>query len=176
MPRSRASSPALVLVALLLTLPLHAQDRAQVDLTSVDSMIEALYASISGAAGEPRDWDLFRLVLHPTATRLVSLNVTAAGDTVHAVSTPEEFIRNTDAAFVQNGFFERELGFSQDRFGNMVHRFSAYDSKRTLADPEPFSRGINSIQLIWDAGRWWIVSIVWDRERADNPIPAELGG
>ena len=32
----------------------------------------------------------------------------------------------------------------------MVHLFSAYQSKRTLDDPEPFARGINSFQLMHD--------------------------
>jgi hypothetical protein len=27
------------------------------------------------------------------------------------------------------------------------------------------------VQLFFDRGRWWIVSIVWDNERPDNPLP-----
>jgi hypothetical protein len=49
--------------------------------------------------------------------------------------------------------------------------FSAYDSKRTPDDAEPFARGINSIQLLHDGTRWWVVTIFWDSERAGNPIP-----
>ena len=145
-----------------------------VDLTSVDAVIEALYASISGPAGAPRDWELFHLLMHPGAARLISMDVDPEGRAVHRVMTPESFVESADGSLVANGFFEREIGFTQERFGNMVHRFSAYDSKRTLDDPEPFSRGINSIQLLWDQGRWWIVTILWDRERADNPIPASM--
>jgi hypothetical protein len=51
--------------------------------------------------------------------------------------------------------------------------FSAYDSKRTLQDAQPFARGINSIQVFNDGRRWWIVSVYWDSERAGNPIPAK---
>jgi hypothetical protein len=41
----------------------------------------------------------------------------------------------------------------------------------------PYSRGINSFQLISSGGRWWIVSILWDRERADVVLqPEHLGG
>ena len=145
-----------------------------VDLTSVDAMIEALYASISGPAGAPRDWELFHLLMHPTAARLISMDLDPQGRAIHRVMTPAGFVETADAPRGENGFFEREIGFTQERFGNMVHRFSAYDSKRTLDDPEPFSRGINSIQLLWDEGRWWIVTILWDRERTDNPIPASM--
>ncbi|MEX2526728.1 MAG: hypothetical protein WEA09_03755 [Gemmatimonadota bacterium] len=167
--------------ALLLTLgwlpaDLSGQFQGEPDLTSVDEVIEALYGSISGAAGEPRQWDLFHTLLHPTAARLISMGLDSQGEAVHRVMSPDEFVAAPDGLFLANGFFERELGFHQERFGNMVHRFSAYDSKRTLADSEPFSRGINSIQLLWSEGRWWAVTILWDRERPGNLIPAELAG
>jgi hypothetical protein len=35
-------------------------------------------------------------------------------------------------------------------------------------------RGVNIFQLYYDGQRWWILSIVWDEERSDNPIPPEL--
>jgi hypothetical protein len=31
----------------------------------------------------------------------------------------------------------------------------------------------NSFQLLKDGDRWWIVTIYWDSERPDNPIPPE---
>jgi hypothetical protein len=31
--------------------------------------------------------------------------------------------------------------------------------------------GINSIQLIFDGNRWWIVNIYWTGETKENPIP-----
>jgi hypothetical protein len=33
-------------------------------------------------------------------------------------------------------------------------------------------RGINSFQLMNDGSRWWVVTIFWEAERPDNPIPA----
>jgi hypothetical protein len=32
-------------------------------------------------------------------------------------------------------------------------------------------RGINSIQLLNDGKRWWIVNIYWMQESEANPIP-----
>ena len=49
--------------------------------------------------------------------------------------------------------------------------FSTYESRRTSADPAPFARGINSIQLWFDGRRWWIVTVYWESERPNNPIP-----
>lgn len=175
---SRPTLPAALALALLL-LPACTEaqptgEPADVDLTSVDAVIEALYGSISGPAGEPRDWATFHLLLHPTAARLISMGRDPDGSPVHRVMTPDEFVERTSGAFEENGFYEREIGFTQETFGGVVHRFSAYDSRRTPEDPEPFARGINSIQLLLDQGRWWIVTILWDQERPDNPIPTEM--
>ena len=43
-------------------------------------------------------------------------------------------------------------------------------------DPEaqPFARGINSFQLVFNKGRWWIVTVMWDNESKDNPVPGEF--
>ena len=34
-------------------------------------------------------------------------------------------------------------------------------------------RGINSIQLFYDGTRWWVLSVFWDNERPDQPIPEQ---
>jgi hypothetical protein len=32
-------------------------------------------------------------------------------------------------------------------------------------------RGINSIQLLYDDSRWWIVTVYWQHESPEDPIP-----
>jgi len=54
--------------------------------------------------------------------------------------------------------------------------FSTYESKRTLKDEKPFMRGINSIQLWYDGKRWWVITILWQSESEDTPIPAKYIG
>jgi hypothetical protein len=51
--------------------------------------------------------------------------------------------------------------------------FSSYESRHSPAD-KPFERGINSIQLLNDGTRWWVISILWDTERAGNRLPAKF--
>lgn len=87
--------------------------------------------------------------------------------------TPEQYIAMAGASLERDGFFEREIGRKQERFGNIVHVMSAYDSKRTLADATPFARGINSIQLWYDGQRWWVVTVYWQAEDDQSPIPPE---
>ena len=38
-------------------------------------------------------------------------------------------------------------------------------------DPAPYIRGINSVQLLKDGDRWWIVNLFWDFEREGSAIP-----
>jgi hypothetical protein len=42
-----------------------------------------------------------------------------------------------------------------------------------LRTDSPFARGINSFQLYSDGTRWWIVTIFWDAETGNKPIPAK---
>jgi DNA-binding beta-propeller fold protein YncE len=143
------------------------------DVASIDAIISALYDVISGPAGQRRDWDRFRSLFVPGA-RLIPTGRRQDGMRVLRVITPDEYATNIGPQLENGGFFEREIGRRTEQFGAVVHVFSAYDSKRTAADTVPFARGINSIQLFNDSKRWWVVSIFWDSERRDNPIPADI--
>lgn len=142
------------------------------DVSSPEAIIEAVYEVISGDAGVSRDWDRFRSLFHPTA-RLVPSGFNPDGDMVVRVWTPEEYITVAGPSLERGGFHEREIANRTERFGSMAHVFSTYDSRRTVADPEPFARGINSFQLMHDGERWWILSIYWTGETEASPIPAE---
>jgi hypothetical protein len=145
------------------------------DVASVDAIVAAVYDVISGPAGEARDWDRFRSLFLPGA-RLIPVGVQPGGEYAANITTPEEYAERADAFFLENGFFEAEIGRVEERFGPIVHRFSAYASKRSLADAEPFARGINSFQLMHDGTRWWVVTIYWTAERPDLPIPEKYLG
>ncbi len=144
---------------------------APADVATLDGVIAALYDVISGPAGQTRDWDRFYSLFLGEGARLIPSGRNAQGFAGHQVWTPREYVSNAGASLEQTGFFEQEIGRVTEEFGNVVHVFSAYESRRTATDPEPFSRGINSIQLFNDGTRYWIVSIFWDSERPGNPIP-----
>ncbi len=158
--------------AVLLTAPLapaaaaaEAIEAAREDVESIDAIMTAIYDVISGPAGAPRDWDRFRSLFHEGA-RLIPVGANGA-----TAITPEEYVTRAGASFAENGFFESEIGRKTDRYGDIVHIFSAYEGKRNADDAEPFLRGVNSFQLLRHKGRWWIVTIYWQAETPDNPIP-----
>ena len=115
------------------------------DTESIQSTIESLYEVISGDAGVERDWDRFRNLFAPDA-RLIPTFTDREGNIRYLSWTPDEYIERAGASLVRDGFWESEIGQQVEQFGNIVHVFSTYDSKRTQ-DGEVFMRGINSIQL-----------------------------
>ena len=143
------------------------------DVASIDAIMAAVYDVISGPAGKARDWNRFRSLFAPHA-RLIPTGRNAAGVGVIRPWTVEEYITNAGASLERDGFYERELGRKTERYGNIVHLMSAYDSRRTPADATPFARGVNSFQLWFDGTRWWVVTIYWEGETPANPIPADF--
>jgi hypothetical protein len=140
------------------------------DVGSIDAILLALYDVISGPPG-PRDWQRFRS-LFAAGARLMPTRPRADGGAELLILDVEGYISRTDSFFRTNGFFEREIARRTEQFGNVAHAFSTYVSYRALGDATPFTRGINSIQLLKDGQRWWVVSIFWDSERAGLTIPA----
>ena len=142
------------------------------DVGSIDSILNALYGVISGPAGEKRDWDRFRSLFIPEA-RLIPTAPGKDGGAAAHVHDVEGYVTRASAFFEKEGFYEQEIARRTEKFGNIVHVFSTYESRHAKGDPKPFARGINSIQLLKDGDRWWVVTIFWDNERPENPLPEE---
>ena len=167
-------------LSLLTAAPLAAQQAAPPparpeDVSSVDAIMRAVYDVISGPAGQKRDWDRMRSLFLPGA-RLIPTGRTPDGKHAARVWTLEEYIATVGPRLEETGFFEREIGRVQEQYGNIVHLMSAYDSKRKADDAQPFARGVNSFQLFNDGSRWWVVTIFWEGETPDTPIPARMLG
>lgn len=160
------------------TTPKPAQDlAAQVpapkpdDVKSIDSILAALYNVISGPAGE-RDWNRFRSLFLPSAT-LTSAGKDREGNVHIRPRTVEGYVTGAGGYFAQHGFFENPIVSRVQTFGSVAQVFCSYESRNAPGEA-PFARGINSLQMAYDGKRWWIVSILWDEERPDNPLPKEF--
>ena len=140
------------------------------DVASMDSIIKALYDVISGPAGQKRDWDRMRSLFVPDA-RMGAAVKTRKGDIKYFGFSVDRYIQMDDQLMTEKGFFEHELHRHVDTFGDMSAVFSTYESRWKQDDPAPFERGINSIQLMNDGRRWWIVSIFWQGEDDHLKLP-----
>ncbi|HEX5133896.1 MAG TPA: hypothetical protein VFW81_00755 [Thermoanaerobaculia bacterium] len=148
------------------------------DAASVDAIVSAFYGSVSHPSDAPPDFDRLRRIFLYVGMLVPPKTPGAADFTVMDVDQFSERYEKSAAARKAKGepplgFFEREVSRRADCFGNICQIFSTYESRHAPADPTPFQRGINSIQLLRDGNRWWIASVVWDAERPDNPVPAQ---
>lgn len=144
------------------------------DLSSIDGVMGALYASISFAPNGFPNWPCLRSLFLPGG-RLIPPS--ANGEFGVKVLDVDSFIGWSRDALTQSealrrkGFHEVEIARQTNRFGNIAHIFSTYEWRYEATDPAPLGRGINSIQLLHDRDRWWVVTIFWEEENADSPIP-----
>ena len=136
----------------------------------IDSLIRTLYETICGPAGQERQWGQMRRLFFPEA-HMIRTSVGDDGTPQASVMDVETYIATTSPYFQGEGFFEWEVARRIDRFGNIAHVFSTYEARHDPNDAQPFSCGINSIQLFYDGQRWWIMNMLWDNEREDNPLP-----
>ncbi|MBN1272042.1 MAG: hypothetical protein JXB26_07185 [Candidatus Aminicenantes bacterium] len=135
---------------------------------SVDSVIKALYASISFEKGEFPDLERLRALFAPGAcfVRLKEQGL----DRMDASSFITSFSERIKTGEIES-FYEAEVGRREHVYDRMVQIFSSYVKGANTRDREKYIRGINGIQLFFDGKGWRIASIVWEDETPGRPIP-----
>jgi hypothetical protein len=162
---------AIATATLALPTAVRAQDEAGrvQDVATLDGILSAYYEVVSRAAGEPADRARDEWIHHPDA--LVGIARVGPDDGRDIMTMTLREYHDRFGLPAEEPFYEREIHRVVNRFGSVAHVWSTYASSREPGG-EPFSRGINSIQLYHDGSRWWVMSWIFDRERAGNPIPA----
>lgn len=138
------------------------------DVASPEAIVAAMYDALSGPAGE-RDWPRFESLFIEEIGRLTPI---APGGT-HAESwTPRDYQARFGTFYSRNATFTRELARKEERFAHLAHVFSTFAVLGAPGAEEPLQRGIHSFQLFDDGERWWILSVAWDVETQEQPLPA----
>ncbi|HET9510507.1 MAG TPA: nuclear transport factor 2 family protein [Sphingomonas sp.] len=130
---------------------------------AIDALIGQVYVAISGLAG-PRDWDAFKALFVPEA-RLVPV-----GGKGPLVLDVQGYIDRAGPMMAREGFYESEVSRRVERYGNIAHVWSTYESRHAPGG-QPFARGINSIQIVKTPAGWRVLHIVWQGETPTLPIP-----
>src|SRR5438067_13929027 len=99
----------------------------------IESTLLATYNVISGPAGR-RDWDRFKDLFAPGG-RLIAVR-----DGKTELMTPDEFATKSKPYLDEHGFFERPTSNKIERFKDIAHVYSAYESRHASNDAEPFAR------------------------------------
>jgi hypothetical protein len=145
----------------------------QRDFATIDGIVTAMYECISGPKGTPGDWERDRSLHHPKALLVPAKQAT--GGPAAGVFDFDGFVASRAAFLAENDFYEVEIGRQEFRFGVIAHVLSSYEARTAPAPAgKVLRRGVNSIQLMHDGERWWIVSTLWDNEREGVTLPPEL--
>jgi hypothetical protein len=139
------------------------------DVANIDNIIAALYEVISGGPGEPRDWDRF-LYLFSADGKLIPTRKGPDGVFTYRYWTPEEYRDMFVSSRSTVGFYELELYRVSEQYGAIAHAFSTYETRAEPNGPAT-NRGINSIQLMNDGKRWYVVNVFWSAESDGFPLP-----
>jgi hypothetical protein len=136
---------------------------------SPEAIVKALYAVISGPAGQKRDWDRFRALCMPDA-RLIATHVMPDGTTRLRSLSVDEYAQSAAHAFDTQGFYETGTVRDLARYDRTVTIVSPYESRHAPGEA-PFARGVNHFQLYNDGHRWWVVDIFWEDQPPGGPSP-----
>jgi hypothetical protein len=161
---------ATVLAAPAAAQPLTTRAADPSDVASLDAIIAAFYDVISGPAGERRDWARDSTLY--TADVRFTIEAGAGAQRRWQTIDHAAYARQS-SAFLEGGFFEREIHRVTHEFAGMAHVFSTYEWTAPTATGPQRGRGINSIELVFDQGRWWITFAQWASETPEHPIPAQ---
>jgi hypothetical protein len=160
----------LILIVSMTTQNLKAQELnknypLEKDVLTIDGIIKAFYEVVSGEAGEKRQWERDLSIHNPNAIYSYLDNVN--GELKQVTMSLKDFHKETDVMVMETAFYESEINREVRIFGNIAHVWSTYET-RLIKNGPVARRGINSIQLFFDNGKWSIVSLIFERERAEK--------
>ena len=129
------------------------------DVETIDALVAAYYEVVSGPIGysynAARDESL-----HAPHAIISRTNDNGLAQR-HNLLTEQTTI---EVPYTE-GFFEVEIGRITEQYGNLAHVWSTFEIRNTEDGPA-VSRGINSLSIYWDEGRWWISS--WSTQPEGN--------
>ena len=144
------------------------------DQTDIDAIVRALYASIGFPPGGAPDYERLRKLFVPGARMYPPSD---DGDLVESLELERFFEMSRRAiagspALSERGFHESEVARRTEAYASIAQVFSTYEARHSPDDADPMSRGINSIQLVRREGKWWVLTMAWDDESPQTPLPA----
>jgi hypothetical protein len=133
------------------------------DVKSVDAIINAYYDVVSGSSNEPWEFERDKYI-HSKNAVITRLDESGKAES-HALEV--EYI--PIGLSPKEDFYENELKRIVSQYGNIAQVWSAFEI-RTEPNTESNIRGINSIQLHYENGRWFIDSWTCEMESDENLI------
>ena len=133
------------------------------DVKSIETIINAYYEVISGSSDDPRQFERDKF-LHSVKAVIIRLDDNGEAD-----------FHSLEAEYIPMGlkpredFYEHELKRIVSKYGNIAQVWSAFEIRTAPETPSDI-RGLNSIQLHYENGRWYIDSWTAQMESEQNPL------
>ncbi|WP_428377433.1 hypothetical protein [Lichenicoccus sp.] len=143
------------------------------DVSSINAIVTAFAESISAPAGGMIDRKRLDSLFVPGGRIAIGVDPKPGRAPDVAFVSPDFYADLAGRGLKTTGFFDRVIANHVERFGIMAHVYSSYGSRERPDDPEPFRRGVKSLELLQSGGRWYIVEVFYDFERPGTPIPPE---
>lgn len=142
-------------------------DKYAKDVSSIDAIINAYYEVISGASSDPWQFERDKYI-HSANAAITRFDENGKTET-HTLEA--EYVPMALAP--KGDFYEKELKRIVSKHGNMAQVWTAFEIR---TDPNMTSkvRGLNSIQLHFENGRWYIDSWTCEMESDKNSIVTEF--
>jgi len=139
-----------------------------VESRELDELMRDFYEVISFEEGDAPDWDRMAQLFsqHGRITRL-----TPEGIDYMILSTFHDIAEELIELGFFTSFLEREVARRADRYGDVMHVASAYETRVSPRAVDFIERGVNSLQLLRENGEWKILSLCWD-----NAAPFNMNG
>lgn len=129
---------------------------------TLDQLIAALNDAVTGPANKDRT--CFRQIMAPQV-RFIPVTAPTATPRVLTIDDWITAVAKRGNSLVT----EKQIKYQSETYGNVAHLWSTYV---TGIEGRPFTRGINSIQAVFDGQNWKIVEVLWQVETPGTPIPA----
>lgn len=113
------------------------------------------------------DTAAIRNLFHPQALLMVS------DSSYTEIASLDEFLVMTTDPYYEQGYLEAEIQKVVHEYNGIAQVFQTFYGRHPEDGEE---RGINSYQLAYDQGRWWIVNLLWTIEPKHAPIPKKYSG
>lgn len=159
-----------IIIGILISTSLLGQtktDKYAIDVESIDAIITAYYDIVSGSKDDPWEFERDKYI-HSKNAFITRFDENGEADT-HTLEA--EYI--PIGLSPKEDFYEKELKRKVSKYGNIAQVWSAFEI-RTDPNVESKIKGLNSIQLHYENGRWWIDSWTCEMQSEKSPVVKEF--
>jgi len=130
---------------------------------NVNALVKETQRVISIESGQVIDTAYFRTLFLPTA----HFSMVGKEDGAYSQETMglDEFLETLTDEYYSLGYHEESTGEIIDEYNGMAQVIQSFEGEDS--DNET-GKGVNSYQLVYSEGRWWIANMVWAMSSDDG--------